>query len=128
MDWKSELEISDDSIDDIRLVGFTYIKQGCYELAINFFNALTIFNPDNIYDLQTLGALYLQDGKFLKSLEYLDKALKINPQNDLASLNRARALSSLGYRKEALFQVNNLKNIPNKRVAMQAKALMKAYS
>lgn len=128
MDWKSFLEFSDDSIDDVRLVGYSYIKQGCYDIAIDFFNALIVLNPENIYDLQTLGALYLEKGRYIDALEFLDKALKINPQNDFAMLNRVKSLFSLGYRREALSSANELIKRPNRTVASQANALIKAYS
>jgi len=128
MDWQAYLELSDDSIEDLRFVGYLYIKQGCYDIALDFFNALTILNPGNAYDTQTIGALYLQQGKYLEALEYLDAAIKINPNNFLVMLNKAKALFSLGYRAEGLTQARLVSESTNKNLSTQALALINAYS
>jgi len=128
MDWQSYLELSDESIEDLRFVGYLYIKQGCYDIALDFFNALAILKPGNAYDLQTLGALYLQKGKYLEALEYLDEAIKTSPNNYLVMLNKAKALFSLGYRAEGLIQARLVSASTNKKFAAQALALIDAYS
>jgi len=128
MDWQAYLELSDDSIEDVRYVGYLYIKQGCYDIALDFFNALTILSPGNIYDLQTLGSLYLQKGNYNQALIYLDKAIKLNPTNYLVILNKAKTLFSLGYRTEGITQARIVSNCKDQKLATQALALINAYS
>jgi tetratricopeptide (TPR) repeat protein len=128
MDWQSFLELSNDSLDDLRSVGYLYIKQGCFDIALDFFNALLILTPGNFYDTHTLGSLYLQKGKYQEALNYLDKAIEIDPNNLLVKLNKARALFSLGYRTEGIEQARVVSNSKNAKLANQATALINAYS
>lgn len=128
MDWQSYLELSDDSIEDLRYIGFLYIKQGCYDIALDFFNALIILNPGNSYDLQTLGSLYLQKGKFAQAIPYLDKAIQLDPSNYLVKLNKVKALFSLGYRNEGLAQARLLTESKDPKISTQANALISVYS
>ncbi|NGX28303.1 MAG: hypothetical protein K940chlam1_00478 [Candidatus Anoxychlamydiales bacterium] len=127
MDWKSYLELSNDSVEDLRYVGYLYVKQGCYDIALEFFNTLLILDPKNSYDLQTLGALYLQKGKYLEALEHLDEVIKIEPTNPLVLLNKARALLSLGYRREGIDQARIVATNKDKKLSSQAMALISAY-
>ncbi len=127
MDWMDYLELNESTLDDLRLVGYSYVKQGCYDIAIDFFKALIILNPNSIYDLQTLGALYLQKENFMLALEYLDKAIKLAPFNYLAMLNKTRALFSIGYTNQAMSQAKELEKCNNKKIAAQASALIKAH-
>src|SRR5580698_5821008 len=101
VDWLSILGWGKDELEDLRFVGFSYIKQGKYDIATTFFEALVIFAPDSIYDLQTLGALYLQRGNNLMALNYIEKALKLDPTHLPTLLNRTKALFALGYKKQA---------------------------
>ncbi|NGX34804.1 MAG: hypothetical protein K1060chlam1_01160 [Candidatus Anoxychlamydiales bacterium] len=127
MDWQSYLELSDESIEDLRSVGYLYVKQGCFDIALDFFNALLIFNPGNTYDESIVGALYLENGKYTEALEHLDESLKVEPKNYLVLLNKAKTLFSLGYRTEALAITKMISNCPNKKLASQALALLQAY-
>ena len=127
MDWQNYLELSDDSIEDLRSVGYLYVKQGCFDIALDFFNALLIFNPNNSYDLSMMGALYLQKGKYLQALEHLDNALKIEPTNSLTQLNKVKALFSLGYITEAVELSRLLSQSKDKQISSQAIALINAY-
>src|SRR5947209_3839602 len=96
INWLDILGWGDEEIEDIRFVGYSYIKQGIYDVALNFFEALTILVPNNVYDLQTLGALYLQKNNALEALRYLDKALLLEPTHHSSILNRSKALFLLG--------------------------------
>lgn len=128
MDWQSYLELSDDTIEDLRSVGYLYVKQGCYDIALDFFNALNILSPGNSYDLQTLGALYLQKAKYSQALTFLDKALRLDPTNYLIMLNKAKALFSLGYTTEGLAQAKLISLSKDPLLASQGLALISAYS
>lgn len=126
-DWLSILGWDTEELEDLRFVGYSYIKQGKYDIASTFFEALVIFNPDSVYDLQTLGALYLQKGNNLMALNYLEKALKIDPKDLPTLLNRSKALFALGYRRQALSQAKSLEKCSEAHIAGQAQALILAY-
>lgn len=128
MEWMSVLGWGQEEIEDLRFVGYAYIRQGKYDIAITFFEALAILSPDSAYDLQTLGALYLQTNNNLMALSYLEKALKIDPNHLPTLLNRAKALFDLGYRKQAIEQAQMIERCPQPEIAEQAQALLMAHS
>ena len=127
MDWLSVLGWSGEELEDLRFVGYSYIKQGKYDIALKFFEALVILSPQSSYDLQTLGALYLQIGNNLMALNYIEKALKIQPNHAPTLLNRAKVLFALGYKKQGLLQAQALENNLSDLIAGQAQALVLAY-
>jgi len=120
--WKGE------ELEDLRFVGYSYIRQGLYDIAITFFEALAVLSPNEAYDLQTLGALYLQKGNNLMALNYLEKAIKLDPKHGPTLLNRTKALLALGYKKQGLVQARLLEKNPEEIIAGQASALVMAYS
>ena len=120
--WKSE------ELEDLRFVGYSYIKQGHYDTALTFFEALVVLSPESSYDLQTLGALYLQKGNNLMALNFLEKAIKKDPTHAPTQLNRTKALLALGYKKQGLAQARLLEKNQDSSVANQASALVMAYS
>lgn len=123
-EWLEVLGWGPDELDDLRFVGYSYIRQGHYDTAITFFEALIILAPQSAYDLQTLGALYLQKGNNLAALNYIERSLKIEPQHIPSLLNRTKALFSLGYRRQAVMQALELAKNADKRVSDQATALL----
>ncbi|NGX56516.1 MAG: hypothetical protein K1060chlam5_00759 [Candidatus Anoxychlamydiales bacterium] len=127
MDWQNILEWDESNLDDIRTIGFSYLKQGHYSYATNCFKALVTLNPNNPYDNQTLGSLYLQEKKYMLALEYLDKSISLNPKSYLAILNRSRVLFSLGYINQGLAQARALVKCDNKQISSSASALIAAY-
>ena|SRR3990167_1706201 len=127
-DWLSILGWGPDELEDLRFIGYSYIKQGKYDIATSFFESLVLLSPDTDYDLQTLGALYLQTGNNLMALNYIEKALKKNPSHLHSQLNRAKALLMLGYKKQGLTQARSLEHCANEPIANQAQALLLAYS
>jgi predicted Zn-dependent protease len=126
--WIDLLEWDENQLEDLRVVGFTYIKQGKYDIALHFFKTLNILEPKNAYNLQTLGAIYLQMNKNLEALNFLDKSLKIEPNHSLSLLNKSKALLSLGYKKQALVQIKNIIESGDPEVVSQAVALQMTYS
>lgn len=128
IDWMSILGWSDEELSDLRFVGYSYIKQGKYDIAITFFEALATLAPASLYDLQTLGALYLQKNNNLMALNYIEKALKLDPLHQPTLLNRVKVLFSLGYKKQALAQARELEKSQNPEIINQASALLIAYS
>lgn len=128
LDWNAILGWNEQQLDDLRLVGFSYLKQGQYPISISIFEALAVLMPNNTYDLQTLGGLYLETGKHLQALETIERALKLDPTHDITLLNRAKALFALGYKRQGIAQARALEAHQNKQVASQASALLIAYS
>jgi tetratricopeptide (TPR) repeat protein len=128
IDWLSILGWNKDELEDLRFVGYSYIKQGQYDTAITFFEALTILSPESVYDLQTLGALYLQKGNNLMALNYIEKAIKLDPTHLPTLLNRTKALFALGYKRQGLSQARALETCAEAQIAGQAQALIMAYS
>jgi tetratricopeptide (TPR) repeat protein len=126
-EWLELLGWGKEELDDLRFVGYTYIKQGHYDTALSFFEALVILSPTTAYDTQTLGALYLQKGNNLAALNYLERALKLDPNHMPTLLNRTKALFSLGYRRQGIMQAQELAKSSDIRVANQASALILAF-
>jgi tetratricopeptide (TPR) repeat protein len=116
-----------EEIDDLRFVAYSYIKEGIYDVAITFFDALEVLVPPTSYDLQTIGALHLQIGNGLKALDYLDRALKLDPTHLPTQINRAKALFMLGYKRQGVVAAMELEKNENKEVKEQAAALLLAY-
>lgn len=127
MDWKEILGWGEGEISDLRTVAYSYIKQGVYDVALTFFDAITVLSPPMAYDLQTIGALHLQLGNGIKALDFLDRALKIEPTHVKTQLNRAKALFMLGYKRQGLAQVLELEKCEDREIASQASALVLAY-
>ena len=125
--WLEILGWGNQEIDDLRVVAYSYLKQGVYDIALTFFNALTVLAPPTFYDLQTLGALHLQMGNGLKALDYLDRALQLEPKNLPTQMNRAKALFMLGYKRQGLIAAVELAKNDNKEISSQASALILAY-
>ncbi len=128
INWMDILEWGEEQLEDLRTVGYAYIKQGEYDVALTFFKALQILSPNNAYDLQTLGAIHLQLGKNLEALNFIDQSLSIEPNNYHALLNRAKALFSLGYKKQGILQAKELLPCKVENIASLASALIMTYS
>ncbi len=124
INWAQTLGWDHSEIHDLRFVGYAYIKQGMYDLALTFFDALTVLTSPTAYDLQTIGALHLQMGNGRKALESLDRSLKMDPSHIPTQLNRAKALLSLGHEQQAIAQARAIERQKNKDLATQATALI----
>lgn len=128
IEWSKSLGWGDEQIEDLRYIGFAYIRQGKYDIALPIFEALTALDHESAYDSQTLGALYLQLGQPNKALKWFDKALKLETDHAPTLLNLAKAFFMLGKKEEGLRLANILKNEPNLMISNTAKALLLAYS
>lgn len=128
VNWREVLSWSEDQLDDLRYLAYAYIRQGKYDIAIPFFEALTALDPESSYDVQTLGALYLQINEASKALKCFDKALMLEADHAPTLLNLTKALFMLGKKEEGLKLANILKNEPNPAISNVAKALVLAYS
>lgn len=128
IDWKAKLGWNDEQLEDLRMAGYAYIRQGKYEISLPFFEALTILDPLNAYDAQTLGALFLQMGKADRAKKYLEKALKLEANHPPTLLNLAKALFMLGKREEGLRLAHLLIHDEDKAIADMARALLLAFT
>ena len=128
VNWRERIKWTPESMDEIRIAAYAYIKQGKYDIALDLFEALTILDPESSYDAQTLGALYVQLGNPAKAIKCFDKALKLEADHAPTLLNLAKALFMLGKKEEGLKLANILKNESNPQIANVARALIMAYS
>ena len=128
VNWLEVLGWDGEELEDLRFVGYSYLKQGKYDIALTFFEALAVLNPNEAYDLQTLGALHLQLNNNLMALNYIERALKIDPNHLPTKLNRAKALYALGYKRQAEREARSLSESPDQMIADQAAALLMAYT
>lgn len=128
IDWLHELGWNEDHLEEIRNTGYLYIRQGKYDVALPFFEALVVLDPNDAYDAQTLGALYVQINQPEKAIKYLDRALQIEADHSPTLLNLAKAFFMAGKIGEGKKLVNVLKNDSNPFVASSASALLLAYT
>jgi len=127
INWLEELGWNQDHVEDLRMAGYAYIRQGKYDIALPFFEALTVLDPTSSYDLQQLGALHLQMGNPAEALKYLDRALKLEADHAPTLLNLTKALLMLNRKDEALKLAKILKKEPDPTISNMAKALILAY-
>ena len=126
--WLDELGWTQEHIEDLRYTGYSYIRQGKYDIALPFFEALAILDPDSAYDAQTLGAIYIQINEPAKALRHFDRALKLESSDHAPTLlNLAKAFFMLGRKQEGLKLANILTNEKNAMISNTAKALILAY-
>jgi tetratricopeptide (TPR) repeat protein len=126
--WNEIIGWNEEQLNDLRIVGYSYLKEGKYDIALKFFKSLVLLIPGNPYDIQTLGALYLQMGNNLMALNYIEQALKIDPTHSLTLLNRTKALFALGYKRQGIAQARTLEANPDSKVASEATALILSYT
>src|SRR4051794_8664651 len=111
INWLNKLGWSEEHIEDLRYTGFSYVRQGKYDIALAFFEALTVLNPENCYDAQTLGAIYLQLNQYDQAIKCFDRALKLEAKDHGPTLiNLAKTLFAMGKKDEGLKIVQMLKN------------------
>ena len=129
INWMEKLGWTEEHIEDLRYTGYSYVKQGKYEIALAFFEALSILDPTSGYDAQMLGAIYLQLNQNSKALIYFDKALKLEDTDHSSTLlNLAKTFFAMGKKDEGLKLANLLKNDKNQTIANVAKELIMAYA
>lgn len=127
IDWLKKLGWSIDQVEDLRNAGFAYIRQGKYDVALPFFEALVILDRENPYNAQTLGALYLQLNDPKKALKFFDKALMLEADHAPTLLNVTKALFMVGKKEEALKLATILERESDLAISSVAKALILAY-
>lgn len=128
INWQKKLGWTEEHLDEIRNAGYSYIRQGRYAIALPFFEALVILNPDNPYDAQALGALYVQTNEPEKAIKYLDRALQLEADHSPTLLNLTKAFFMSGKIKEGVRLAKVLQNDSNPFIAGTASALLMTYT
>lgn len=126
-DWLEILDWDKTQLAELSALGYCYAKQGQYDTALKIFHALLVLESNNGYYLQALGAIYLEKGNALEALSYLDQSLRFEPAHLPTLLNRAKALLSLGYKKQGLQQARAIEHSASKIISSKAKALLLSY-
>jgi tetratricopeptide (TPR) repeat protein len=128
IDWLKALGWNQDQLEDLRNAGYAYIRQGKYDIALPFFEALVVLDSESAYDAQTLGAIYLEINQPQKALKYFDRALRLEADHAPTLLNVTKALFMVGKKNEGLKLAHILENESDLNIANVAKALILAYS
>lgn len=126
--WIEILGWNKEQIEELRLSGFSFLREGHYAKALIFFEGLFVLDKQNAYDSQTLGALYLQMGKKEKALEILNHALTLDSTHEPTLLNKVKTLLILGQREEALTLARALEKSADSTISGDAAALIIAYT
>lgn len=130
IEWLETLGWDETQIEDIRFLGYHYIRQGKYDIARVFFEGIVAFVADQplekqlAYDFETLGAIYLQLGNNARSLRYLERALRMDAKNSMAALNKVKALLALGRVESALALARKLMKNKDSLIRDRAEALI----
>lgn len=127
-EWKAILGWDDDHLEELRISGYSFLRQGHYHKAILFFEALVILDPMSVYDFQTLGGLYLQVGENEKALFTLNQALRMQGDHLPSLLNKVKALFCLNKHDEAFAIATYLLSCSDKVIADDAEALLMSYA
>ena len=128
VNWREILGWTNDQLEELRFSGFSFLREGHYQKALLFFEALVILDPESAYDFQTLGALYLQMGENQKALKALNHALELEPSHEPTLLNKAKALISIHEHTEALTLAAQLEKSADPAISGDAAALRVAYT
>lgn len=127
VDWRSILGWSDAQLDELRMAGFSFLREGHYQRALLFFEALAILDPKSVYDIQMVGALYLQNNEGERALTFCDRALALDPLHEPTLLNKVKALLTLNRKEEALQLAHTLTSSKDSYISQDAAALLLAY-
>lgn len=128
INWREKMDMSEDQVSDLRYAGYSYLRQGKYDIALRFFEALILLDPQSAYDYQTLGALYLETGNPGKALVCFDRALKLESDHAPTLLNLCKAFFMLGKVEDGLKLANILKTNSDQKASNISRALILAYS
>ncbi len=128
VNWRQKMNVNEEQIGDLRYAGYSYLRQGKYDIALKFFEALVLLDNDSAYDAQTLGALYMETGNPDKALPLFDRALKLESDHAPTLLNLCKTFLMMGRKEEGLKLANILRNEPELSIANTARALLLAYA
>ncbi|KAM9977960.1 hypothetical protein ACTFIY_004555 [Dictyostelium cf. discoideum] len=112
-DWKEELDCSEDQMEEMRHIGYSYIRQGKYK---------------GVYDLQTLGALYVELDQPQLAIQSLNRALQLDGEHGPTLLNLMKAFFMCHRTEDGLRLARILQHDQDSFIASSAKALALCYS
>jgi tetratricopeptide (TPR) repeat protein len=127
-DWLEKLGLSVHELEDLRVLAYSYIRQGHYQTALKIYKGIVVLSKKAPEDLETIGALFLQLGMAKEALDPLEKALKVHQNHLKTRLNYAKALLLSGYRQRGIQECLELMLCQDSLVASDAEALKLAYS
>lgn len=127
-DWLKTLGWTEDHTGEIRNTAYAYIRQGKYDTAIPFFEALVVLEPNSSYDAQMLGALYVQTNQPEKAIKYLNRALQFDADHSPTLLNMTKAFFMSGRIDDGLRLAKLLQKDSDPYIAGNASALIMCYS
>ena len=128
IDWVKQLGWKEEHLDELRLTAYSYIRQGKYQIARPFFEALVILNPQSAYDSQTLGAIYVEVNEAEKAIYYLEQALKLETDHSPTLLNLTKAFFMCGRIEDGKRLAEILTRDSNPFISSNASALLLAYT
>ena len=82
INWLKTLEWEEEQLEDLRLAGYSYIRQGKYDIALSFFEALGVLNPEDAWVHFNLGEMYWRQGEVIRTIEEYKKAIELEPGID----------------------------------------------
>jgi tetratricopeptide (TPR) repeat protein len=126
--WLEKLGLSDNELEDLRILAYSFIRQGHYKTALKICKGSVILSNKAPEDLETLGALLLQIGEAKEAIDPLEKALKIHKDHLKTRLNYAKALLLSGYRQRGVQECIELMRSVDPVISSDAEALKLAYS
>ena len=128
INWMQELGWTDDHLEEMRNIGFSYLRQGKYEIALPFFEALVALVPESLYDIQMLGAIYVQIDQPQKAIRILNKALMFEEDHGPTLLNLMKAYFMSHELEQGLRLAQVLKNDKDPFIAGTAEAFILSYA
>ena len=78
------LEIKQNEVDVLHLMGLAYMSQEKFEKAKNYFEKVTRIDQKYYHSFGALGSIYLAEKNFENARKYLQKVLEIAPDNPIA--------------------------------------------
>jgi tetratricopeptide (TPR) repeat protein len=128
VNWLDALHWGEDQQSDLRALGFDFIRQGHYQRATVYYEALVALDPHSLFDLYTLGGLYVQLGDGERAIRYLERALEIDPNCTPALINKTNALIVMGAHQDALQIARRLAQLEDPEARSLGEALQLAYT
>jgi len=128
INWTEKLGWDEEQIEELRMTAYAYIRQGKYDIALDFFKALRVLDPENLYDAQTVGAIYVQENQPDEAIKALEEALKLEGDHTPTLVNLCKALFMADKKGEGIKLAEILKSDKNPFVSSQAQALLLAFA
>lgn len=125
--WKELLGWGAEALDELRVIAFSYMRQGAFDLARDLLGMLVVIDPGNVYDMKLLGAIYLEQGELSEAQRWLMKAARQDPADLPNLLNLCKAQLESGQTDNGLKLAEKLSRCSILQVATDAQALVMAY-